>query len=132
MLSLSASHAETVVHAVTTTVATTEVRVVMTIAVHAVTTTVVHAAHVVSVLPRITSRTTNLKCSNLKTILEKQAEQSKMTFSLFSLMAYTELYRIKSSFQIIIHPFISASLADCLPLFIIGLFRNIMSSERKC
>jgi hypothetical protein len=63
MLSLSVSHAETEVHAVRTTVATTAVHVVTTTVVHAAMTEV-HAVHVVSVLQSHTSRTTNQKCSN--------------------------------------------------------------------
>jgi hypothetical protein len=64
MSSLSASHAETEAHAVTTTVAITAVHVVMITEAHAAMTEAqeVHAATVVMLLSS-TTRTTNQKCS---------------------------------------------------------------------
>lgn len=76
MLSLSASHAVTVVHVVTMTVATTEVHVVTRTVAHAAKTEV-HAGRVVSVQLSHTSRTTSQKCSNLNTIWQSRLISQK-------------------------------------------------------
>ena len=67
MSSLSASHAETEVHAVTTTAATTADLVVTTTVVHAATTEVQEAhAATATMLLKLQSRTTSRRCSNLR------------------------------------------------------------------